>query len=97
MRWLLVLWLFQLIYTLSPVDVIPDIVPVVGWLDDLTGWGIVLALTAWTVTKVVEVGPVLVVRGREVAENLEARGARLAPTREPEVYEPLTPEEIVGL
>ena len=30
-----VLFAFTVIYVLSPVDVIPDIIPVIGWLDDL--------------------------------------------------------------
>ncbi len=30
-----VLFVFTIIYVLSPVDVIPDILPVIGWLDDL--------------------------------------------------------------
>ena len=27
--------LFTLIYLISPVDLIPDVIPVIGWLDDL--------------------------------------------------------------
>jgi len=30
----LVLFLFTIIYVLSPVDVIPDIMPLIGWMDD---------------------------------------------------------------
>ena len=30
-----ILFAFTVIYILSPVDVIPDIMPIIGWLDDL--------------------------------------------------------------
>lgn len=36
---------FGLLYLVSPIDAIPDLIPGVGWLDDL----LVLALVAWTV------------------------------------------------
>ncbi len=31
----LVLFALTVIYVLSPIDVIPDVLPVIGWLDDL--------------------------------------------------------------
>jgi uncharacterized membrane protein YkvA (DUF1232 family) len=31
----LVLLLLALLYILSPIDFIPDVIPVVGWADDL--------------------------------------------------------------
>jgi hypothetical protein len=34
-----------LLYLVSPIDAIPDLLPGVGWLDDL----LILALVAWTV------------------------------------------------
>jgi uncharacterized membrane protein YkvA (DUF1232 family) len=37
-RWLIILG--SLLYILSPVDLLPDIIPVVGWIDD----GLVLTL-----------------------------------------------------
>ena len=30
-----ILFAFTVIYVLSPVDAIPDIMPIIGWLDDL--------------------------------------------------------------
>jgi uncharacterized membrane protein YkvA (DUF1232 family) len=30
-----VIFLLALLYVLSPVDLIPDVIPVVGWTDDL--------------------------------------------------------------
>lgn len=32
------------IYVVSPIDLMPDVVPVLGWLDDLTLIGLVLPL-----------------------------------------------------
>jgi len=37
--------LLGLLYLVSPIDAIPDLLPGVGWLDDL----LILALVAWTV------------------------------------------------
>ena len=33
-----------LVYVISPVDMIPDVVPVVGWLDDI---GVMSLAVAW--------------------------------------------------
>ncbi len=30
-----VILILALLYILSPIDLIPDVIPVVGWLDDL--------------------------------------------------------------
>jgi len=29
------MWGFDALYTLSPVDAIPDVIPLVGWMDDV--------------------------------------------------------------
>lgn len=31
----MILFLFTVVYVVSPVDVIPDLIPVIGWIDDL--------------------------------------------------------------
>ncbi len=31
----LILFVLTVIYVISPIDVIPDVLPVIGWLDDL--------------------------------------------------------------
>ena len=48
-KWLAVAALFfvlQAAYVLMPVDLVPDLVPVVGWLDDLLVMAVGLAGTA---------------------------------------------------
>lgn len=55
LRWLLLgtaLSAFQLLYLVSPIDLIPDVLPVVGWVDDLLGIlgaATVTAYGAWRV------------------------------------------------
>ena len=42
-------WFAQAIYTVSPIDLIPDIIAILGLADDLFGFALVLAFTAYTV------------------------------------------------
>ena len=33
--YMLIIGIIVAIYLLSPIDIIPDIIPIVGWIDDL--------------------------------------------------------------
>lgn len=41
--------LFAALYVISPIDVIPDVIPVIGWLDDL---GVMSLFTWWMVRQI---------------------------------------------
>ena len=34
-KWIVLILLLALLYIISPIDIIPDPIPVVGWVDDL--------------------------------------------------------------
>ncbi|MFN5046735.1 YkvA family protein [Roseateles sp.] len=54
-------------YALSPIDLIPDFIPVLGWLDDL----LLVPLGLWLVLKLMP--PPVMARARLRAEALLAR------------------------
>lgn len=41
--------LLALVYVVSPVDLVPDALPLVGWLDDI---GVIALVLGWTATRV---------------------------------------------
>jgi uncharacterized membrane protein YkvA (DUF1232 family) len=45
--WKLLAYLGSLIYIVSPIDIMTDILPVIGWIDDL----VLLALAIWFVNR----------------------------------------------
>jgi hypothetical protein len=45
-------WFTEAAYAISPIDLVPDILPVVGLLDDLFGLILVLAFTAYTIHRI---------------------------------------------
>lgn len=44
-----VIAIVNLLYIFFPIDFIPDIIPILGWLDDL---GITMALTSWAASMI---------------------------------------------
>lgn len=40
------------VYALSPIDIIPDFIPVIGWIDDAA----IVALGLWVVSKTMPAG-----------------------------------------
>ncbi|MCB9687030.1 MAG: DUF1232 domain-containing protein [Alphaproteobacteria bacterium] len=79
-------WAALALWLISPVDAIPDVLPVVGWLDDLLVVVAGLGATAWFV-------------GRPVLERLTAdpRPSLEGPTAPADGYEPWSVEDIRAL
>ena len=50
------LWCLQAAYIVFPFDLLPDFIPVIGWLDDLATLGGLSATTLWMLRLVQEVG-----------------------------------------
>lgn len=43
------MWLLDGAYTVSPIDLVPDVIPLLGFADDLLGFVIAVAFTIYTV------------------------------------------------
>lgn len=50
------LWIAQAAYILFPFDLLPDFIPVIGWLDDLATLGSLGATSIWMIRLVQDVG-----------------------------------------
>jgi hypothetical protein len=60
MGWLVVLglfWMVQLAYFLSPIDFIPDFIPVFGFADDILGLLVSFLVTGVSVWRAIPDGP----------------------------------------
>jgi uncharacterized membrane protein YkvA (DUF1232 family) len=50
-RWKKMLGVFSVVYTILPVDFIPDVLPMVGWLDDIGFLAVAFAFIARDMAK----------------------------------------------
>lgn len=50
------LWCLQAAYIVLPFDLLPDFIPVIGWIDDLATLGGLGATTIWMLRLVQDVG-----------------------------------------
>ncbi|MCA9492396.1 MAG: DUF1232 domain-containing protein [Myxococcales bacterium] len=83
---LAVAWAALALWLISPIDAVPDVLPVVGWLDDLFVIVAGLGATAWFV-------------GRPVFHRItgDRRPALSGPATTGEAYEPWSSEDIRAL
>ena len=90
-----VMWLFQMLYTVSPIDIIPDIIPLLGWMDDGLLFLITVGFTAFTMHRMYKAGtnPLDMLGGLVGAK----KGAIDTTTATDAVYEPLDPIELQRL
>ncbi len=56
-RWKKVLGVLAVIYAVAPIDFIPDVVPIFGWLDDLGLLTVAFGLIAPPSQEVIDVAP----------------------------------------
>lgn len=40
--WIIAIFVLVLIYVVSPVDAVPDVIPIIGWLDDILLLGLLI-------------------------------------------------------
>lgn len=74
------LWVAQAAYVLFPFDLVPDFLPVIGWLDDLVALFGLAATTVWMGRLLWEAGLDSLIAGSS------------SPSLEVEPYEPIPPD-----
>ncbi len=90
----IVLWGMTALYTASPIDLIPDLIPLLGWADDGAGWLATLTFTAYTLWKIRKSGGLAALRAEGPPEGVPIR-----PKPAPSIpgYEPMSYEELKAL
>lgn len=86
-----VAWLAQAFYVLFPFDLLPDFIPLIGWVDDLLGLIGLAATTLWMVRTVREVGFL-----KLVGADVRTLGKARSPA-EHIAYEPIPAEVLRSL
>ena len=103
----LFMWLFSGAYVVSPVDLITDLVPLLGWTDDLLTIAIAIGFTIYTVRTLRSQGLRAFVPGAQPVADLERPQITTSkvddtPTIvdmkvDKEGYEPISPDKIKSL
>ncbi len=91
------MWLFSGVYTVSPIDLIPDLIPVLGLADDLFIVLVAVAFTVYTVTTIRTRG-IAALRPGPVLREPSRPAIDVQPVGEPaDGYQPVPVDEIKRL
>ena len=90
----LILWAMTALYTISPIDLIPDFIPILGWADDGAGWLATLTFTAYTLWQIRSGGGLGALRKEGLPKTLTPEAK---PASGIQGYEPMSYEELKAL
>ncbi len=89
--WYVIILCIGILYVLSPIDVVPDVVPILGWVEDL----LVFAVALWLANRMRKSEPTDAASERDDASRRgQANGDTL---REPPASAPTTPWQLLGI
>jgi uncharacterized membrane protein YkvA (DUF1232 family) len=104
----ILVWLIDGVYTVSPIDLVPDVIPLLGFADDLLGFLIAIAFTIYTVRTLRQKGvqglmPSNAIGGRDALALTQQSTTEDTPTivdmkvEGTDRYEPIPPDKIKSL
>jgi len=96
----LILWAVNMLYTASPIDLLPDFIPLLGWADDGAGWVATLTFTAYTLYRIHKAGGLKQLRAEgppAVMKQAAQKNASAARASDIPGYEPMSYEELRSL
>jgi hypothetical protein len=108
-RWLigsvLTLWVVQIVYVVSPIDLLPDFIPFIGWLDDALMLVVTTTFTGFAVRRLHRQGSFAGLLPDAFRPETSETGAVVPNGQERDRedphgipgYRPMTPEELRSL